>query len=49
MFTNEPHEGGTGETDLGGVDRDEERGNVNMGMPLLKMGEETAKFSRNQL
>jgi len=33
-------EGGSGEATLGGVDRGEERGDENMGIPSLKMGAE---------
>jgi len=33
-------EGGSGEATLGGVDRGEERGDVNMGIPSLKIGAE---------
>ena len=36
--------GGCGEATLGGVDRGEERGDVNMGIPFLKMGAEVAMF-----
>ena len=49
VFADELREGGTGETHLGGVDRGEERGDVNMGMPFLKMGAETAKSGLHQL
>jgi hypothetical protein len=36
----EVSEGGIGEATLGGVDRGEERGDENMGMPVLKIGAE---------
>jgi hypothetical protein len=35
-------EGGSGEATLGGVDRGEERGDVNMGIPSLKIGAEVS-------
>lgn len=35
-------EGGWGEATLGGVDRGEERGEANMGIPFLKIGAEVA-------
>lgn len=38
------NEGGCGEATLGGVDRGDERGEVNMGIPFLKIGAETAVF-----
>jgi hypothetical protein len=41
VLTEEVSEGGIGEATLGGVDRGEERGDVNMGIPCLKMGAET--------
>ena len=41
VLSEEDSEGGSGEATLGGVDRGEERGDVNMGMPSLKMGAET--------
>jgi hypothetical protein len=40
VLTEDVSEGGSGEATLGGVDRGEERGDVNMGMPSLKMGAE---------
>jgi len=41
VLAEEDSEGGSGEATLGGVDRGEERGEVNIGMPSLKMGAET--------
>ena len=40
VLTEEVSEGGSGEATLGGVDRGEDRGDVNIGMPSLKMGAE---------
>jgi len=40
VLTEQVSEGGSGEATLGGVDRGEERGEGNMGMPSLKMGAE---------
>jgi hypothetical protein len=40
VLAEEDSEGGSGEATRGGVDRGEERGDVNMGMPSLKMGAE---------
>jgi hypothetical protein len=40
VLVEELSEGGSGEATLGGVDRGEERGDVNMGIPSLKMGAE---------
>jgi len=40
VLSEEISEGGSGEATLGGVDRGEERGDVNMGIPSLKMGAE---------
>ena len=42
VLREEVSEGGSGEATLGGVDRGEERGDVNMGIPSLKMGAEMA-------
>jgi hypothetical protein len=42
VLAEELREGGCGEATLGGVDRGEERGEANMGMPSLKMGAEVA-------
>ena len=42
VLAEELSEGGIGEATLGGVDRGEERGDANMGMPPLKMGAETS-------
>jgi hypothetical protein len=39
-FVEEHNEGGCGDATLGGVDRGEDRGEVNMGIPCLKMGAE---------
>ena len=44
VVTEEVSEGGSGEATLGGVDRGEERGEGNMGMPSLKMGAEVSIF-----
>ena len=41
-FVEEHNEGGCGDATLGGVDRGEDRGEVNMGIPCLKMGAEAA-------
>jgi len=41
VLVEELNEGGIGEATLGGVDRGDERGDENMGMPFLKMGAET--------
>jgi hypothetical protein len=40
VLAEEDSEGGSGEATLGGVDRGEERGDANMGIPSLKMGAE---------
>jgi len=40
VFTEEVNEGGSGEATLGGVDRGEERGEANMGIPSLNIGAE---------
>lgn len=40
VLTEELSEGGIGEATLGGVDRGEERGDGNMGIPSLKIGAE---------
>lgn len=40
VLAEEVSEGGSGEATLGGVDRGEERGDENMGIPSLKMGAE---------
>lgn len=45
VLTEELSEGGIGEATLGGVDRGEERGDGNMGIPSLKMGAEVSVFS----
>ena len=42
VLTEEVSEGGSGEATLGGVDRGEERGDMNMGMSCLKMGAKTS-------
>jgi hypothetical protein len=44
VLADELSEGGCGEATLGGVDRGEDRGDVNMGIPCLKMGAEVATF-----
>ena len=40
VLTEEVSEGGSGEATLGGVDRGEDRGEVNMGIPSLNIGAE---------
>lgn len=40
VLAEEISEGGRGEATLGGVDLGEERGDVNMGIPSLKIGAE---------
>jgi len=40
VLAEEVSEGGRGEATLGGVERGEERGDENMGMPSLKIGAE---------
>jgi len=40
VLTEDVSEGGSGEATLGGVDRGEERGDENMGIPSLKIGAE---------
>jgi len=40
VLAEEDSEGGSGDATLGGVDRGEERGDENMGMPCLKIGAE---------
>ena len=40
VLAEEVREGGSGEATLGGVDRGEERGDENIGMPSLKIGAE---------
>jgi len=40
VLAEELNEGGSGEATLGGVDLGEERGDVNMGIPSLKIGAE---------
>ena len=40
VLTEELSEGGRGDATLGGVDRGEERGDGNMGIPSLKIGAE---------
>ena len=42
VLSEEESEGGRGEATLGGVDRGDERGDVNMGIPSLKMGAEVS-------
>ena len=49
VLAEELSEGGIGEATLGGVDRGEERGDANMGMPPLKMGAETSILPPDQL
>jgi hypothetical protein len=49
VLTEEESEGGSGEETLGGVDRGEERGDENMGMPSLKMGAEVSIIDANQV
>ena len=45
----EVREGGSGEATLGGVDRGEERGDVNMGIPVSKIGAEVPMVKLDQL
>jgi len=40
VLADEIREGGSGEATLGGVDRGEERGDGNIGIPSLKIGAE---------
>jgi len=40
VLTDEVSEGGSGEATLGGVDRGEDRGDANMGIPSLNIGAE---------
>lgn len=49
VLAEELSEGGIGEATLGGVDRGEERGDANMGIPSLKMGAETSILPRSAL
>jgi len=49
VLAEEVSEGGSGEATLGGVDRGEERGDENMGIPSLKMGAEVPVFDPDQL
>jgi hypothetical protein len=44
VLAEELSEGGSGEATLGGVDRGEERGDANMGMPSLNIGAEVPIF-----
>ena len=49
VLSREVREGGSGEATLGGVDRGEDRGDVNMGMLSLKMGAEVPTRCRHKL
>lgn len=49
VLVDELSEGGSGEATLGGVDRGEERGDENIGMPSLKMGAEMPVIDIDQL
>lgn len=44
VLTETLREGGSGEATLGGVDRGEERGDGNIGIPCLKIGAEVPMF-----
>ena len=47
VLAEELNEGGSGEATLGGVDRGDERGDGNMGIPSLKIGAEVSVIGRN--